>query len=96
MTRVEPSKEEIIGMIVYISQKIDDISTTDKSEILRMIIHSGVSDHKIHSKGNGTQIKYKDMSYGLIASIHSFIHSKIDTKIKTLKSFTEENTTADN
>lgn len=85
------TKDDVINMIIFIKQKVDDLSITDRRDILKIIIKAGVDDHKIHSKGNGTQIKFKDLSVDCILSIHSYIQAKISDKIEKLKNFTEEN-----
>jgi hypothetical protein len=86
------SEKEIINMITFISQNVPDISNEDRHKILKIIIKSGIDDSKIHSKGNGTQIKYKDLSYEAIISVHKFIVDAIASKIEQLKIMTVENT----
>lgn len=86
----EPNKQEIIEMIKYINQKTPDVSLTDRNEILRIIMSSGVDDHKIQSKGGGTQIKYKDIPNNVIVLIYNFIKMKIDSKLEQLSHLTEE------
>jgi len=87
---IEYTDEEIIKMIVYIKQKNTDIDLSDGKEILRMIIAEGVEDHKIHTKGNGTQVKFKDLPYKLIVRIYNFIQTRINNKIEQLNQMTEE------
>ena len=86
------SEKEIINMIAYISQHVSDLSQDDRHKILKIIIKSGIDDSKIHSKGNGTQIKYKDLSYDAITSVHKFITDTIKIKMEQLKMATVENT----
>jgi hypothetical protein len=85
------NKDEIINMIIYIKQKVSDLSITDRKNILRIIMKTGIDDNKIQSKGNGTQIKFKDITSDTIQLIYNFIQAKITDKIEKLKNFTEEN-----
>lgn len=84
------SKQEIIDMIIYIKQKTPDLALIDRKEILRIIMKSGIDDDKIQSKGNGTQIKFKEMSNSIIIQIYSFIKTKISDKLQKLDQLTEE------
>lgn len=87
----EPDKDEIIKMIVFIKQKVSAISVADRRAILKIIMKSGIEDHKIHSKGDGTQVKFKDLPSNTIVEINKFIKNKIDCKLNELQSLTEEN-----
>ncbi len=89
---VEINEKEIINMIAFISQHVAGLSNDDRHKILKIIIKSGIDDAKIHSKGNGTQIKYKDLSYDAIIAVHKFIVDTINVNIKHLKMMTVENT----
>ena len=84
------TKQEIIDMIICIKQKTPDIALSDRKEILRIIMRSGIDDHKIQSKGNGTQIKFKDLPNSTIIQIYNFITMKIQDKIHKLDQLTEE------
>ena len=88
----EVNEKEIINMIAFISQHVSDLSQDDRHKILKIIIKSGIDDSKIHSKGNGTQIKYKDLSYDAITSVYKFITDTITIKMEQLKIATVENT----
>ncbi len=90
MSNNSPTNEEVINMIIYIKQKIDDVSIDDRKNILR-IIKASVDDNKIHSKGNGTQIKFKDLPIEVVQQIYTYIHEKLIMKMDNLKNFTEEN-----
>lgn len=90
MASPEPTKEETIKMIVFIKQKVSSMSINDRREILRIIMQSGIDDHKIHSKGDGTQVKFKDLPYTTVLSIYKYMTTKIDTKITELQSLTED------
>lgn len=85
-----PTKQEIIDMIMYITQTIPDVSQQDYKEILRIIQKSGISDHKIQTKGGGTQVKFKDMPHAAIVNIHMFLKKKITSKMDKLALLTEE------
>lgn len=82
---------DIINMIIYIKQKVDDLPISDRKNILKMIVNSGIDDCKIHSKGSGTQIKFKDIPQDVISNIYEYIYNKDLEKIAKLNNFTEEN-----
>lgn len=90
MSATEPTKQEITNMINYIKETIRDVSHQDLKVILRIIMNSGISDDTIQTKGGGTQIKFKDMHYKTIVSIHAFLVEKITGKMDKLKSLTVE------
>jgi len=90
MNPVENSKDDIIKMIVFIKQKVSSMSLGERRDILRIIMKSGLEDHKIHSKGDGTQVKFKDLSFGTIVSINTYITQKINSKLSELQTLTEE------
>jgi len=84
-------KSEIINMIMYIKHNVIDLSTNERKDILQMIINSGIEDNKIQSKGNGTQIKFKDLQSDVIVLVYNYIQTKMKEKLENLKNFTEEN-----
>lgn len=90
MSTEEPTKQEIMYMIAYITQTIPDVPQQDRKEILRIIRNSGVSDDKIQTKGGGTQIKFRDMNPRTIMNIHTYLTKKITNKMDMLMSLTEE------
>ncbi len=90
MSNGEPTKQEIIDMIMYITQTVPDVSHQDHKEILRIIQKSGIDDSKVQKKGGGTQVKFKDMQYETIVNIHTFLTKKIVSKMDKLASLTEE------
>lgn len=81
--------------IEYIKQKTPDISLKDRQEILKMIIDSGVNDEVIQSKGNGTQIKFKDIPVEIIDKIYMFIQNKNNDKLHKLSQLAEDVTSDD-
>jgi hypothetical protein len=86
----EYTKQDIIDIIIYIKQKTPDLSLADRREVLRIIMKSGIDDYKIQSKGNGTQIKFKDLNNTTIIQIYNFIKMKIVDKIQKLNQLTED------
>ncbi len=88
----EYTKQEIIDMIIYIKQKTPDTALADRKEVLRIIMKSGIDDYKIQSKGNGTQIKFKDLPNNTIIQVYNFIKMKILDKMQKLEQLTEEPT----
>ena len=81
-------KEEILNIILYIKQKIGDMSQMERKDILQMIMNSGVDDAKIQSKGSGTQIKFKDIPKESLINIHNYMQGKIKEKIEKLNNYT--------
>jgi hypothetical protein len=90
-TNKSDKKEEIVNMIMYIKHNVIDLSINERKDILQMIINSGIEDNKVQSKGNGTQIKFKDLQSDVIVSIHKYMQTKMKEKLENLKNFTEEN-----
>ena len=85
-----PSKQELIDMIIYIKQTIPDVSLTHRKEILRIIQSSGISDHKIQTKGGGTQVKFKDLNATTITLINNFLKERISNKMDKLATLVNE------
>ena len=80
-------KTSLSTMKKYINQNVDEISLDERKMVLKMIIDHSVEDSKIHTKGNGTMVAYKDMNKSLIISLYTFIQSKINFKISELNKF---------
>lgn len=84
-------KKSELDMIMYIKQSIGDLSPDELKNILQIIMNSGIDENKIQEKGNGTQIKYKDIPKETIVAISNYIKNKLDDKMQKLKNFTQEN-----
>ncbi len=80
---------KIGDMIDYIKRYVDDLSISERQDILQIIINSQIEDKKIQTKGNGTQIRFKDLDNSTITVIYNYIHSKLQMKISTLQSLPE-------
>jgi hypothetical protein len=76
--------------ITYIKQKTPELHITDRKEILRIIIKSGLDSDKIQEKGNGTLIKFKDLSSDTIKQIYDFIKARFIKKMQMLELLTED------
>lgn len=83
--------EILVEKISYITQKVPELTDNDNKEIYRILVNSGLSDNKIHEKGNGLQIKFKDITEEAIDDIYSFISKKIKTKTDELNLMMNEN-----
>lgn len=69
----------------YIVSKINDLHITERYHILNMITKDPMVDKtKIQTKGDGTQIRFSDLSDDLIESIYVFINEKLADKMKNL------------
>jgi hypothetical protein len=85
------NKDDLINMVMFIKQKVGELSINERRDILQMIVNSGIDDNKIQTKGGGTQIKLKHIQHETVISIYNYISLKIKDKIEKLKNFTEEN-----
>lgn len=72
----KPVNTEKSRMIRYININSETLSIDDRRDILNMIINT-TPDNKIHTKGDGTQVHYKDLSDECIASIYNFITKRV-------------------
>lgn len=73
--RVDPEQAK---MIKYINSHLETLSLDDRRDILGIII-STTPDSKIHNKGDGTQVHYKDLHNDCIISIYNFVATRIAT-----------------
>jgi len=74
----------ITSMAKYIKHHINDMMLSEKEDILKMIVGS-MSDNKIHTKGDGTQVKFDDMPKTTISMIYNYMKRKISDKQKQLQ-----------
>lgn len=70
MTKERKNKE------VFISDNINEISIDDRKDILYLLYNS-CHREKLKEKGNGTQIKMKDLADEMIDKIYDLINKKI-------------------
>jgi hypothetical protein len=89
----EPAKSEmdIIDMIKFITQRVNDLSETERKEIYRIIYNSDIDSNKIQEKGGGIQIKFRDIPQTAIVSVYQYMKKRISEKEDRLKNCTEEN-----
>ncbi len=92
MSSEMPTKQAVIDMTIYITRTIPDVTQQDYKEIIRILLKSGISDHKIQTKGGGTQVKYKDIPPMTIVAIHDYLKKKMASKMDMLATLTEEPT----
>lgn len=77
-------------IIEYIKNNIDSLSVNERQDILQMIVNSSIEDSRIQTKGDGTQIKFKDLPVILINNIYNYIQVKMNNKLTTLNNFSSE------
>jgi hypothetical protein len=65
--------------IVYINDNINELKICHRREILQIILGSEIELKKIVEKGNGTQIKFGDLSPEIIKTIYNYIYNKLET-----------------
>lgn len=72
-------------MISYINSNVVDLSISERRDILQMIVSDSTPDNKIHTKGDGTLIRYQDITDSTIINIYNFTQQKIKYKTEQLK-----------
>jgi hypothetical protein len=65
--------------IKYINENIVKLLLAERKEVLQ-ILYNSIGDSKISTKGNGSQIKYKDIPNHTLLSIYSYIQNKLNIK----------------
>jgi hypothetical protein len=77
-------------MIDYIQQHVNNLTTSERQDILQMMINSPIiKDSKIHTKGDGSQIKYKHIPDSILSAIHSYVRKHIDDKRSAIEHFSD-------
>ncbi len=66
--------------ILYICDNINELKLNNRREILQMIMYANIDSDKIIEKGNGTQIKFADISDILLKNIYNYINNKYETE----------------
>lgn len=83
-------------MQTYIKNNNGDLSIMERKELLQMIINSSTNYDKIETKGNGTQIKFKDIKpESTIILLYNYIVSRIHSKINAIQSFPDKKISCD-
>lgn len=81
-------KISVYEMTKYINHYTSDLSVSERHDILQMVV-SSVPNNKIHTKGDGTQIKFSDIPHATIIMIYSYIKRKILNKKEQLQYISE-------
>jgi len=76
-------------MVKFIKRNVNDISIEERKEILQIIINSSTDDSKIHTKGDGTVVSFKDLDQATVSAIYNFIQLKIANKTLYFQDFPE-------
>ena len=87
--------DDLYEMINYIKNNVNNLSNPERLEILQMIINS-TPDNKIKSKGNGTEIKFNDLSNSIIINIYNFIFKKIKIKNEQINLLSDSESDSEN
>lgn len=66
--------------ILYICDNINELKLNNRREILQMIMYANIDSDKIIEKGNGTQIKFADISDILLKNIYNYIYNKFESE----------------
>lgn len=83
-------KISITDIVKYIKFNVDYLSMNERQDILQMIINSSIEDSKIQTKGNGTQIKFRDIPQSVLSMIYSYIQTKLTSKMDELQYFPDK------
>jgi hypothetical protein len=75
--------DEYIKYKNFISDTINELPNHSRIEILQMIIND-IDDEKIVEKGNGTQIKFADISHDVLMKIYNNILKKTESTTNNL------------
>jgi rRNA pseudouridine-1189 N-methylase Emg1 (Nep1/Mra1 family) len=62
--------------IIFIHENVNKLSKEHKVQVLQMICESG-GLHHIREKGNGTQIRFKDIRHDVLTTVNDFIINKM-------------------
>lgn len=85
------SNVDVISMIMYIKQRVNDLTDNERKEIYQIIGSSDIDDSKVQEKGDGILIKFKDIPQSVIKSMYVYMVKKISEKQEQLNNCTEEN-----
>ena len=83
--------KKITTYVGYIQKNIGELNHNEKISILQNILNSSIDEKKIQEKGNGTQVKFRDLTPEIIEEIYNFIIQKVQEKTEKLMYITEEN-----
>ena len=76
-------------LIKYINENVDKLLINERKEILQ-ILYNSIGDNKISTKGNGSQIKYRDIPQHTIMSIYTFTQNKLNTKVDEMQEISDD------
>lgn len=89
--KIQTEEAKTLANIKYIIQNVTDITSDDRNHILnKIIIRSGVNRSEIFRKGNGSQVRFKDLNPQTIRDISDFIREKITSSQEKLKNLTDD------
>ena len=83
--------KKITTYVGYIQKNISELNVNERIVILQTILNSSIDEKKIQEKGNGTQVKFRDLEPELIEEIYNYIIEKVQEKTEKLMYLTEEN-----
>jgi hypothetical protein len=74
-------------MITYIKHHVGDLSIEERRGIIQMLVNSSIPTRKIQTKGNGTQIKFRDIPETVVSMIYNYIDTRVSNKKDELRHF---------
>lgn len=82
---------DVIDMIIFIKQRVNDLTDNERKEIYQIIDSSNIDEGKIQEKGDGILIKFKDIPRTAILDVYNFMIRKLNEKKEQLDNCTVEN-----
>ena len=79
------SHSDLDDKIKYINENVIKLLLIERKEILQ-ILYNSIGDGKISTKGNGSQIKYKDIPHHTMLAIYTYIQNKLNVKVGDVQS----------
>jgi hypothetical protein len=74
-------------MIDYVKHHVGDLSIDERRDVIQMLINSSIPDRKIQTKGDGTQVKFRDIPETVVSMIYNYIDTRVSNKKNELQYF---------
>ena len=94
MASVKPVVKEpidVIDMIIFIKQRVNDLTDFERKEIYQIIDNGNIDESKVQEKGDGILIKFKDIPRHSILEVYNYMTKKLHEKQEQLDNCTVEN-----
>jgi hypothetical protein len=74
-------------MIAYIKHHVGDLSIEERRGVIQMLVNSSIPGRKIQTKGDGTQVKFRDIPETVVSMIYNYIDTRVANKKDELQHF---------